>query len=77
MTAPDQCCSNVRKSLSRRRPHMTQSGHDLFKIYYGRSRNPEGLTQINASLELSDLLIASKTRTGRFLWYILWFPVTA
>jgi hypothetical protein len=27
MTAPDQCCSNVRKFLPRRRPHMTQSGH--------------------------------------------------
>src|SRR5215813_15546122 len=28
MTAPDQCCSNVKKLLSiRRRPHMTQSGH--------------------------------------------------
>src|SRR5215831_19677315 len=26
MTAPDQCCSNVKKLLSiRRRPHMTQS----------------------------------------------------
>jgi hypothetical protein len=37
----------------------------------GDSRNPEGLTQINASLELPDLLIVSKTRTGRFLWYIL------
>src|SRR5215475_2059583 len=23
----DQCCSNVRKFLPRRRPHMTQSGH--------------------------------------------------
>jgi hypothetical protein len=28
MTAPDQCCSNVRKFLPRRRPHMTQSGHE-------------------------------------------------
>src|SRR5262249_22918329 len=27
MTAPDQCCSSVRKFLPRRRPHMTQSGH--------------------------------------------------
>ena len=27
MTAPDQCCSNVRKFLPRRRPHMTLSGH--------------------------------------------------
>src|SRR5262245_7790516 len=28
MTAPDQCCTNVRKLLSiRRRPHMTHSGH--------------------------------------------------
>ena len=28
MTAPDQCCKNVRKFLPRRRrPHMTQSGH--------------------------------------------------
>jgi hypothetical protein len=27
MTAPDQCCSCVRKFLPRRRPHMTQSGH--------------------------------------------------
>src|SRR5262249_49025745 len=28
MTAPDQCCINVRKLLSiRRRPHMTHSGH--------------------------------------------------
>jgi hypothetical protein len=28
MTAPDQCCINVKKLLSiRRRPHMTQSGH--------------------------------------------------
>jgi hypothetical protein len=27
MTAPDQCCSYVRKFLPRRRPHMTQSGH--------------------------------------------------
>ncbi|MGA8322250.1 MAG: hypothetical protein WB774_15890, partial [Xanthobacteraceae bacterium] len=27
MTAPDQCCSNVRKFLPRRRPHMTHSGH--------------------------------------------------
>jgi len=27
MTAPDQCCINVKKLLSiRRRPHMTQSG---------------------------------------------------
>jgi hypothetical protein len=25
MTAPDQCCSNVRKFLPRRRPHMTHS----------------------------------------------------
>src|SRR5262249_1834838 len=31
MTAPDQCCSNVRKFLPRRRPHMTQSGHP--KLY--------------------------------------------
>jgi hypothetical protein len=30
MTAPDQCCINVKKLLSiRRRPHMTQSGHRL------------------------------------------------
>src|SRR5215831_18865829 len=29
MTAPDQCCINGRKLLSiRRRPHMTQSGHE-------------------------------------------------
>jgi hypothetical protein len=29
MTAPDQCCINVKKLLSiRRRPHMTQSGHE-------------------------------------------------
>jgi hypothetical protein len=28
MTAPDQCCISVKKLLSiRRRPHMTQSGH--------------------------------------------------
>jgi len=27
MTAPDQCCSSVRKFLPRRRPHMTQSRH--------------------------------------------------
>jgi hypothetical protein len=27
MTAPDQCCSYVRKFLSKRRPHVTQSGH--------------------------------------------------
>jgi hypothetical protein len=28
MTAPDQCCINVKKLLSiRRRPHMTHSGH--------------------------------------------------
>jgi hypothetical protein len=28
MTAPDQCCINVKKLLSiRRRPHMTLSGH--------------------------------------------------
>jgi hypothetical protein len=26
MTAPDQCCNNVRKFLPGRRPHMTQSG---------------------------------------------------
>ena len=26
MTAPDQCCSYVRKFVPRRRPHMTQSG---------------------------------------------------
>ena len=25
MTAPDQCCSNVRKFLPRRRPHMTDT----------------------------------------------------
>src|SRR5262249_21142531 len=31
MTAPDQCCSSVRKFLPRRRPHMTQSGHDLLR----------------------------------------------
>jgi len=30
MTAPDQCCINVKKLLSiRRRPHMTQSCHPL------------------------------------------------
>src|SRR5262244_725222 len=29
MTAPDQCCSNVKKFLPRRRPHVTQSGHHL------------------------------------------------
>lgn len=29
MTAPDQCCINVKKLLSiRRRPHMTLSGHN-------------------------------------------------
>src|SRR5262247_921863 len=34
MTAPDQCCINVKKLLSiRRRPHMTQTGH-------GPGRNP-------------------------------------
>ena len=28
MTAPDQCCINVKKLLSiRRRPHMTQPSH--------------------------------------------------
>jgi transposase len=27
VTAPDQCCSYVRKFLPRRRPHVTQSGH--------------------------------------------------
>jgi hypothetical protein len=28
MTAPDQCCINVKKLLSiRRRPHMTHGGH--------------------------------------------------
>jgi hypothetical protein len=27
MTAPDQCCSYIRKFLPRRRPHVTQSGH--------------------------------------------------
>ena len=29
MTAPDQCCSSVRKFLPRRRPHMTQSGQGM------------------------------------------------
>src|ERR1700690_1828473 len=29
MTAPDQCCSNVRKFLPRRRPHMTHKRHWL------------------------------------------------
>src|SRR5271156_110902 len=28
MTAPDQCCRNVRKFLPRRRPHVTHSGHE-------------------------------------------------
>src|SRR5262249_621477 len=28
MTAPDQCCSSVRKFLPRRRPHMTHTGHE-------------------------------------------------
>jgi hypothetical protein len=33
MTAPDQCCINVRKLLSiRRRPHMTHSGHGATEI---------------------------------------------
>ena len=27
MTAPDQCCRNVKKLLPWRRPHVTQSGH--------------------------------------------------
>ena len=27
VTAPDQCCRTVRKSLPGRRPHVTQSGH--------------------------------------------------
>jgi hypothetical protein len=31
MTAPDQCCINVKRLLSiRRRPHMTLSGHAVF-----------------------------------------------
>jgi len=29
VTAPDQCCSNVRKFLPWRRPHVTQSGHQV------------------------------------------------
>jgi hypothetical protein len=30
MTAPDQCCINVKRLLSiRRRPHMTQSRHAI------------------------------------------------
>ena len=32
VTAPDQCCRYVRKFLPRRRPHVTQSGHEQFRI---------------------------------------------
>jgi hypothetical protein len=34
VTAPDQCCRNVRKFLPRRRPHVTQSEHrvDVAKL---------------------------------------------
>src|SRR5262249_41614805 len=37
MTAPDQCCSCVRKFLPRRRPHMTQSGHRIVTELIGIS----------------------------------------
>src|SRR6516162_10357437 len=29
VTAPDQCCRDVRKFLPRRRPYVTQSGHGV------------------------------------------------
>jgi len=32
VTAPDQYCNTVRKSLPRRRPHVTQSGHERVRI---------------------------------------------
>src|SRR6516165_10092105 len=32
VTAPDQCCRDVRKFLPRRRPHVTQSRHPRFTI---------------------------------------------
>ena len=69
MTAPDQSCSNVRKFLPRRRPHMTQSGHRFgvghFSLLdpmtdnrsHGTSAVPEGYLVISdRSFERSDSL---------------------
>jgi hypothetical protein len=38
MTAPDQCCRNVRKLLPGRRPHMTQSGRQRRRSSFPRTR---------------------------------------
>ena len=47
MTAPDQCCINVKKLLSiRRRPHMTQSviGRPIFAVMRNAALDPANLT---------------------------------
>src|SRR6516165_8246058 len=67
MTAPDQCCTNGRKFLPRRRrPHMTHSGHRL-------GRNPAAqrfpaTTSRNVQLCLPDSRLPCMARPDRLSW---------
>jgi hypothetical protein len=50
MTAPDQCCINVKKLLSiRRRPHMTHTGHLGFRGWRDDLKEPHDLWQRSSS----------------------------
>src|SRR5262249_10590953 len=77
MTAPDQCCSSVRKFLPRRRPHMTQSGH-ANRIAAWDSCPRSRAIDLRSSPIQSRLLsfICSNLLTGRpagtsFFWSVL------
>jgi hypothetical protein len=65
MTAPDQCCSNVRKFLPKRRPHVTQSGHEVSRIVLSLILEPSDGEDPNHKALMKALLkvfIADGTR---------------
>jgi hypothetical protein len=52
MTAPDQCCTSVRKFLPGRRPHMTQSGHGGQRVPSGKFRRKAADVAVRISQRL-------------------------
>ena len=62
MTAPDQCCRNVRKFLPGRRPHVTQSGTNRWP-YFGLLPD-DGLCITQKSVIERNSLLARLCRHG-------------
>src|SRR5215813_10438606 len=77
MTAPDQCCSSVRKFLPRRRPHMTQSGHANRIAAWDSCSRSRALDLRSSPIQSRRLsFICSSLLTGRpagtsFFWSVL------